>query len=103
MKVFNTKSHTIHYVDYYQDWVGREKEEHIEIKTIQADVQQAPNQLQVTVYGDRIRNMLTMYSNEDIETENIRVEVEGQMYQIISKQKFDAFQPTHYVYELELI
>ena len=103
MRVFNTKAHKIHRVNYYQDWVGREREEYAEIQTIQADIQQASNQLQITVYGDRVRNMLTMYSNENIETENIRVEVEGQLYQIISKQKFDAFEPTHYVYELELI
>lgn len=103
MIVFNTKPHKIHRVSYYQDWVGREKEEHIEIRTIQADIQQASNQLQVTVYGDRVRNMLTMYSNEDIEVEDIRVEVDGEMYQIISKEKYDAFKPTHYIYELELI
>ena len=103
MRVFNTKPYKIHKVKYYQDWVGREREEFVEIREVQSDIQQAPNQLQVTVYGDRVRNMLTMYSNEDIETEDIRVEVGGELYTIISKQKFDAFEPTHYIYELELI
>jgi hypothetical protein len=103
MLVFNTKPHKIYGIEYTRDGVGRERIEFVTYKEIYADVQQAPTQLQIVIYGDRVRNMLTMYSNEDIETEEIRVEVEGNLYQIISKQKFDAFEPTHYVYELELI
>lgn len=103
MKVFNAKTYKVRKVVYYQDFVGRENEEFFEIGEVQANVQQASNELQITMYGDRVRNMLTMYSNENVETEDIRIEIEGELYQIISKQKFDAFEPTHYVYELELI
>lgn len=103
MKVFNTKPVELYKVSFDKDFVGREIEEVKLDRSIQADIQANTNQLQITMYGDRAKNILTMFSNEDIDTEYYRLKVDGSMYQIISKNKYDAFPPTHYVYELEIM
>ena len=103
MKVFNTRPVELYKVSFDKDWVGREIEEVKLDRSIEADIQANTNQLQITMYGDRVKNILTMFSNEDIDTEYYRLKVDGSMYQIISKNKYDAFPPTHYVYELEIM
>lgn len=103
MKVFNTKPVELYKVSFDKDFVGREIEEVKLDRSIEADIQANTNQLQITMYGDRAKNILTMFSNEDIDTEYYRLKVDGSMYQIISKNKYDAFPPTHYVYELEIM
>ncbi len=103
MKVFNTKPVELYKVTFDKDFVGREIEEVKLDRSIEADIQANTNQLQITMYGDRAKNILTMFSNEDIDTEYYRLKVDGSMYQIISKNKYDAFPPTHYVYELEIM
>lgn len=103
MKVFNTKPVELYKVSFDKDFVGREIEEVKLDRSIQADIQANTNQVQITMYGDRVKNILTMFSNEDIDTEYYRLKVDGSMYQIISKNKYDAFPPTHYVYELEVM
>lgn len=103
MKVFNTKSVELYKVTFDKDFVGREIEDVKLDRSIQADIQANTNQLQITMYGDRAKNILTMFSNENIDTEYYRLKVDGSMYQIISKNKYDAFPPTHYVYELEIM
>ena len=103
MKVFNTRPVELYRVSFDKDMVGREIEDVRFDHSIQADIQANVNQIQITLYGDRVKNMLTMFSNEDINTEYYRLKVDGSMYQIISKNKYDAFAPTHYVYELEVM
>ena len=103
MKVFNTKPVELYKVTFDKDFVGREIEEVKLDRSIEADIQANTNQLQITMYGDRAKNILTMFSNENIDTEYYRLKVDGSMYQIISKNKYDAFPPTHYVYELEVM
>lgn len=103
MKVFNTKPVELYKVSFDKDFVGREIEEVKLDRSIEADIQANANQLQITMYGDRVKNILTMFSNEDIDSEYYRLKVDGSMYQIISKNKYDAFPPTHYVYELEIM
>lgn len=103
MKVFNTRPVELYKVSFNKDMVGREIEEVELDRSIEADIQANTNQLQITMYGDRVKNILTMFSNEDIDTEYYRLKVDGSMYQIISKNKYDAFPPTHYVYELEVM
>lgn len=103
MKVFNTKPMELYKVTFDKDFVGREIEEVKLDRSIEADIQANTNQLQITMYGDRAKNILTMFSNEDIDTEYYRLKFDGSMYQIISKNKYDAFPPTHYVYELEVM
>lgn len=103
MKVFNCQSVEVLKVRYYVDYVGREKEDAVHFKSIQADIQETNNQLEITLYGDRVTNMLKMFSNEDVETEDIRISYEGEIYQIISKVKYSAFEPTHWVYTLEMM
>lgn len=103
MKVFNTKPVELYKVTFDKDFVGREIEEVKLDRSIEADIQANTNQLQITMYGDRAKNILTMFSNEDIDTEYYRLKVDGSMYQIISKNKYDAFPPSHYVYELEIM
>ena len=103
MKVFNTKPVELYKVTFDKDFVGREIEEVKLDRSIEADIQANTNQLQITMYGDRAKNILTMFSNENIDTEYYRLKVDGSMYQIISKNKYDAFPPTHYVYELEIM
>ena len=103
MKVFNTRPVELYKVSFDKDFVGREIEEVKLDRSIEADIQANTNQLQITMYGDRVKNILTMFSNEDIDTEYYRLKVDGSMYQIISKNKYDAFPPTHYVYELEIM
>ena len=103
MKVFNTRPVELYKVSFNKDMVGREIEEVELERSIEADIQANTNQLQITMYGDRAKNILTMFSNEDIDTEYYRLKVDGSMYQIISKSKYDAFPPTHYVYELEVM
>ena len=103
MKVFNTKPVELYKVSFDKDFVGREIEDVKLDRSIEADIQANTNQLQITMYGDRVKNILTMFSNEDIDSEYYRLKVDGSMYQIISKNKYDAFPPTHYVYELEIM
>lgn len=103
MKVFNTRPVELYKVSFDKDFVGREIEEVKLDRSIEADIQANTNQLQITMYGDRVKNILTMFSNEDINTEYYRLKVDGSMYQIISKNKYDTFPPTHYVYELEVM
>ena len=103
MKVFNTKPVELYKVSFDKDMVGREIEDVKLDRSIEADIQANTNQLQITMYGDRAKNILTMFSNEDIDTEYYRLKVDGSMYQIISKNKYDAFPPSHYVYELEIM
>ena len=103
MKVFNTRPVELYKVSFNKDMVGREIEEVELDRSIEADIQANTNQLQITMYGDRAKNILTMFSNEDIDTEYYRLKVDGSMYQIISKNKYDAFPPTHYIYELEIM
>ena len=103
MKVFNTRPVELYKVSFDKDFVGREIEEVKLDRSIEADIQANTNQLQISMYGDRVKNILTMFSNEDIDTEYYRLKVDGSMYQIISKNKYDAFPPTHYVYELEIM
>ena len=103
MKVFNTKPVELYKVSFDKDFVGREIEEVKLDRSIQADIQANANQLQITMYGDRVKNILTMFSNEDIDSEYYRLKIDGSMYQIISKNKYDAFPPAHYVYELEVM
>ena len=103
MKVFNTRPVELYKVSFNKDMVGREIEEVELDRSIEADIQANTNQLQITMYGDRVKNILTMFSNEDIDTEYYRLKVDGSMYQIISKNKYDAFPPTHYIYELEIM
>lgn len=103
MKVFNTRPVELYKVSFDKDFVGREIEEVKLDRSIEADIQANTNQLQITMYGDRAKNILTMFSNEDIDTEYYRLKVDGSMYQIISKNKYDAFPPSHYVYELEVM
>ena len=103
MKVFNTRAVELYRVSFNKDWVGREIEEVKFDRSIEADVQANANQIQVTLYGDRTKNILNIFSNEDIDTEYYRLKIDGSMYTIISKSKYDAFEPTHYVYEVEVM
>ena len=103
MKVFNTRPIELYKVDFDKDWVGREIEEVKLERSIQADVQAGANQVQITMYGDRVKNIYTVYSNEDINTEYYRLKIDNNFYTIISKNKYDAFPPAHYIYEVEVM
>ena len=77
MKVFNTRPMELYRVSFDRDWVGREIEDVKLDRSIQADIQANTNQLQITMYGDRAKNILTMFSNEDIDTEYLGISGEN--------------------------
>lgn len=103
MRVFKTRPIELLRVQFDVDQVGREVESVSVIGTIEANVQSSKSSFQVTLYGDRVRDMLTVYSNTDVDVENCRLRVDGLTYRIIGKEKYDAFAPTHYEYQLEIM
>ena len=103
MKIFKTRPIELLRVQFEVDHVGREVENVSVIGTIEANVQSSKSSFQVTLYGDRVRDMLTVYSNTDVDVENCRLRVDGLTYRIVAKEKHDAFAPTHYKYQLEIM
>ena len=103
MKIFKTRPIELLRVQFEVDQVGREVENVSVIGTIEANVQSSNSSFQVTLYGDRVRDMLTAYSNTNIDVESCRLRVDGLTYRIIGKEKYDAFAPTHYKYQLEIM
>jgi hypothetical protein len=91
------------YTDVISNNLGREittKKKDIEFR---GDLQQTNSTLQVELYGDRVKNILTVYSNHNIVNEDSYLLINGGYYKLISKRTYSHFQPTHYIYEFELI
>ena len=99
--ILNLKDCKVYGVIYSQDNRGREIIEKDYLQTVKANIQPASSTLQVELYGDRIKNIFTLYTNAYI-NEEFLIEIEYKFYRIISKKKFTAFPPTHYVCEVEI-
>ena len=98
--VLNVDAYNVYTVNFKKDDLGREIREIVLDGVIVADVQYNHSSLQVEQYGDRINNILTVYTNDIIE-EDCLLEIDYKLYRIISIKKFSAFPPTHYVMEVE--
>ena len=99
--ILNLKECRVYGVTYNKDNRGREIIQKDYLQTVKANIQPASGALQVELYGDRIKNIFTSYTNADI-SEDCLIEIEDKTYRIISKKEFTAFPPTHYRYEVEI-
>ena len=99
--ILNLKDCKVYEVIHGKDDRGREVIQKNYLQTIKANIQPASSTLQVELYGDRVRNIFTSYTNQNIDEECL-IEIEDKFYKIISKKEFTAFPPTHYVYEVEI-
>lgn len=99
--ILNLKDCKVYKVIYGQDNKGREIIQKDYLQTVKANIQPAQSTIQVKLYGDRIKNIFTLYTNADI-GEDCLIEIEDKFYKIISKKEFTAFPPTHFLYEVEI-
>ena len=102
MKINFTQPLKVYKTIYQKDFmIGREWRKLEYSHDIQGHVDESSSSLQVEIYGDRIKNIFTILSNDDI-AEDCEIEYKGNMYKIIGKKSTSIIQPIHYIYELEL-
>lgn len=99
--ILNLKDCRVYGVTYNKDNRGREIIQKDYLQTVKVNIQPASSALQVELYGDRIKDIFTLYTNANI-SEDCLIEIEDKFYKIISRKEFTAFPPTHYVYEVKI-
>lgn len=100
MKIMFTEPLKVYKV-IHGNWLGRETIKTVYDHDIQGHVDMNNSPLDVKLYGDRIRNIITLYTNEDID-EDYFIEYKNRMYKIINKQSTTIIEPIHHIFTLEL-
>lgn len=102
MKIQFTEPLKVYKIIYQKDILnGREWRKQEYSHDIQGHVDESSSSLQVELYGDRVKNIITILSNDEV-AEDCEIEYKGNMYKIIGKRATSIIKPIHYIYELEL-
>lgn len=102
MKIHNTQSIKVYRVMTSFNEVGREIKSLRFLKNIDGLVDEQNSSFQVELYGDRVKRMINLYSNELID-EDCQINYKDNMYKIISIKSTTVIQPVHHIYTLEMI
>ena len=102
MKIYNTQPIKIYVVATSFNKVGREIRTVKYLKDVEGLIDEQNSTLQTDLYGDRVRHMVNLYSNELID-EDCQIEYKGNMYKIIGIKSTTVIQPVHHIYTLEMI
>lgn len=102
MKIHNTQPIKVYRVTTSLNEVGREIKSLTRIKDIQGLVDEQNSSFQVELYGDRVKRMINLYSNELID-EDCQINYKDNMYKIIGIKSTTVIQPVHHIYTLEMI
>ena len=102
MKIYNTQPIKIYVVETSFNKVGREIRTVKYLKDVEGLIDEQNSTFQIELYGDRVRHMVNLYSNELID-EDCQIEYKGNMYKIIGIKSTTVIQPVHHIYTLEMI
>ena len=102
MKIHNTTPIKVYNITTSFNGVGREIKTVSYLKDINGLVDEQNSNFQVELYGERVRHMINMYSNELVD-EDCQIEYKGNMYKIIGIKSTTVITPVHHVYTLEMI
>ena len=102
MKIYNTKPIKVYKVSFSKNSVGREVETVAYLHDIQGLIDEQNSTFQVELYGDRVKKIINLYSNEVVD-EECRIEYHDKFYRIIGIKSTTVIQPIHYIYTLEMM
>ena len=102
MKIHNTTLIKVYNITTSFNEVGREIKTVSYLKDINGLVDEQNSNFQVELYGERVRHIINMYSNELVD-EDCQIEYKGNMYKIIGIKSTTVITPVHHIYTLEMI